>query len=93
MELSFKTEKVSVLPEPKNNTLAFVDILVNDSIVIRGFRVCDGKKGRFVGFPSKEGKDKEGKEEWFPQVTFKNRDEEKLMSEVVLKSFEDKQKN
>ena len=94
MELSFKTEKVHVLPEPKKNTLAFVDLLVNDALVIRGLRVCGGKNGAFVSFPQNLGKDKEGKEEWFNQVYFKDKKLDKAMSEVVLKDYEEKkQKN
>ena len=86
MELSFKTEKVVILPEPKKNTLAFVDLLVSDVLVIRGLRVCEGKNGRFVSFPQDLGKD----EKWYDQVYFKDKKLNSSMSEVVLKDYEEK---
>lgn len=36
---------------------AFVDIKVNDSILIKGLRVVEGKKGVFVSMPSDKGAD------------------------------------
>jgi len=94
MELSFQTEKVHILPKPKNNILAYVDLLVNEKLVIKGLRVCDGKKGTFVSFPQTKGKDNEGKEEWYNNVYLKDKELDKTMAGVVLKSYEDKkQKN
>ncbi len=94
MELSFKTEKVHVLPEPKKNTLAFVDLLVNDNLVIKGLRVCASKNGPFVSFPQTKGEEKEGKAEWYNNAYLKNKESEKAMQEVVLKAYEEKkQKN
>jgi len=86
MELSFKVERINVLPEPKNNTLAFADLLVNDALVIRGLRVCNGKNGRFVSFPQDIGKD----EKWYDQVYLKDKKLNAVVSEVVLKAFEEK---
>ena len=88
MDLSFKVERIVVLPEPKSNTLAFADLLVNDSLVIRGLRVCDGKNGKFVSFPQDLGKD----EKWHDQVYFKDKKLNPVMQEVVLKSYEEKTK-
>ncbi len=85
MELSFKIEKIHVLPDPKKNTLAFVDVLVNDSLVIRGLRVCDGKNGKFISFPQDQGKD----DKWYDQVYFKDKKIHAVMSDIVLKSYEE----
>ncbi len=88
MELSFKAEKVHILPNPKSNTLAFVDLLVNENLVIKGVRVCTGKKGPFASFPQSKGKDNEGKEEWYNDVYLKDKQLDKAMQDVVLKAYE-----
>ena len=95
MGFSFKAEKVHILPESNKPTLAFVDLLINDDQIIHGVRVVDnGKNGCFVSLPQKLGKDKEGKDTWFDQVRFKNKESKSAISEVVLKAYEDKkQKN
>lgn len=36
---------------------AFVDILVNDELIIKGFKVVEGVNGLFVSNPSEKGKD------------------------------------
>ncbi len=38
-------------------TLAFFDIETNDGIIIKGFRIVDGNKGKFVASPDEKGKD------------------------------------
>lgn len=90
MELSFKVEKLHVLPKPNKNILAYADLLVNDVLVICGLRVCDGKKGTFVSFSQVKGKNKEGKEEWYSQQYFKDKTIDAVMQEVVLKEYEAK---
>ena len=43
---------------------AFADLNINDAVLVKGFRVVDGKRGLFVGMPrqgSKSGK-------WFDAV-------------------------
>lgn len=40
-----------------SNTKAFIDLKVNDTLVIRGLALVEGKKGLFLSFPSKKGKD------------------------------------
>ena len=38
-------------------TKAFADISVNDSLMILGIRIVEGKDGLFVAMPREEGKD------------------------------------
>ena len=37
-------------------TKAMVDVAVNEEILIKGFKVVNGKNGLFVGLPSQPGK-------------------------------------
>lgn len=44
---------------------AFADVAVNEAVLIKGFRVVNGKNGLFVGMPQERSK--QGK--WFDTVT------------------------
>ncbi len=37
---------------------AFVDLSVNDALLIKGLRIIEGTKGAFVSMPKMQGKDK-----------------------------------
>lgn len=41
-----------------SKTKAFVDLELDGTLVIKGLTLVEGKKGLFLSFPSKEGKDK-----------------------------------
>ncbi|AFH49310.1 Hypothetical protein IALB_1602 [Ignavibacterium album JCM 16511] len=38
-------------------TLAFFDMETDDGIIIKGFRIVDGNKGKFIASPDEKGKD------------------------------------
>ena len=67
----------------EGNVKAFVDIGVNDAILIKGIRVIEGKKGMFVSMPSELGKD----EKWYERVRCLNDDVKTLISEKVLEGY------
>ena len=37
---------------------AFVDLGINDALLIKGIRVVEGKKGLFVSMPTEQGKNR-----------------------------------
>lgn len=41
----------------KSKTKAFIDIELDDTLVIKGLTLVEGKDGLFLSFPSKKGKD------------------------------------
>ena len=43
---------------------AFVDILINDAILIKGIKVVEGKDGLFVSMPQEKAKDNK----WYDSV-------------------------
>lgn len=55
-------------------TLAFFDIETDDGILIKGFRIVDGNKGKFIATPDEKGKD--GK--YYETVTLPKEMKEKL---------------
>jgi stage V sporulation protein G len=43
-----------------SNLRAYAEVTIDDSLIIRGIRILENKKGGlFVGFPSRKGKDNE----------------------------------
>ncbi len=80
--LDLKILKIHRLPEGK--TKAFVDLSVNDAILIKGIRVVDGKEGLFVSMPSELGKD----ERWYERVRCLNKEVKVLVGQKVLEAYE-----
>lgn len=51
---------VKITCKPYNassKTKAFVDLTLDDTLVIKGLTLVEGKDGLFLSFPSKKGKD------------------------------------
>lgn len=49
--------EVKITPQNDGALRAFVTITLNDSFVIRGLKVIEGVKGRFVAMPSRQRHD------------------------------------
>ena len=62
---------------------AFADLTINDAVLVKGFRVVDGKKGLFVGMPrqgSKSGK-------WFDAVKPLSKSVHAHLARTVLEAY------
>ncbi len=42
---------------PWGKTMVYFDLRTSDGLVVKGFKLLDGKRGHFVGMPSQKGKD------------------------------------
>ncbi len=62
---------------------AFCDIIVSQTILIKGIRIIEGRKGLFVKMPSKEGKD--GK--WYESVRPMSKEIRDFLNETIIKAF------
>jgi len=56
--------RTKLVSDTKRNTIAYVTMTFNDSIVVRGCRIVTSEKGPFLAMPSKPHKNKEGEIEW-----------------------------
>ena len=79
--LEMKVINIHRLPEGR--VKAFVDLVVNDAILIKGVRIIEGKKGMFVSMPSEQGKD----EKWYERVRCLNDDVKGLVTEKALEAY------
>ena len=84
MPLDFKVSKMFCLPDA-GNLKAFVDIIVNDALIIKGLRVVEGKKGLFVTMPREQGKDSK----WYDQVSCTSADIFDDISSRILAEYQD----
>jgi stage V sporulation protein G len=62
---------------------AYVDIIVNDTLLIKGLRVIEGKKGLFVSLPQEPGKDNK----WYEIVRCLDKNLRTQISDVVMSAY------
>ena len=67
--IDIKVIKIHRLPQ-ESRVKAFVDLGINDALLIKGIRIVQGKKGLFVTMPTEQGKN----ERWYERVRCLNQD-------------------
>jgi stage V sporulation protein G len=81
--LEFKITRLYRL-ETDGAMKAFVDVVVNDILLLRGLRIIEGKKGLFVSMPKQQGKDSR----WYDTVRPLSKELREEISRVVLNAYE-----
>jgi stage V sporulation protein G len=66
-----------------SNTKAFIDLKMDDILVIKGLTLVEGKKGLFLSFPSKKGKD--GK--YYDSIYSLDKEWTKLLQDACIKKY------
>ncbi len=69
--------------EGDGSTKAVCDVSIADEFLVKGFRIIEGKKGLFVGFPAEPGKDGKWYNSAFP-LTAQARE---ALNKTVLAAF------
>lgn len=80
--LDFKIVKIHRLDEG-SRIKAFVDLEVNDAILIKGLRVVNGEKGLFVSMPQEQGKN----QKWYDQVRCLDKEVRLRINQKVLEAY------
>lgn len=62
---------------------AFVDIVVNDALLIKGVRIMEGKQGLFVSMPREEAKDKK----WYDTIRCLTTEVRDQIQETCLEAY------
>ena len=62
---------------------AFVDIIIEGQVLVKGVRVVEGKDGLFVSMPQNQGKD--GK--WYESVSLLDEGMKQELQEAVLEAY------
>jgi stage V sporulation protein G len=66
-----------------SNTKAFIDLTVDDTLVIKGLTLVEGKKGLFLSFPSKKGKDKK----YYNSIYSLDKEWKQLLQDACIKKY------
>ena len=80
--IDVKIVKIHRLPQD-SRIKAFVDVGINDALLIKGLRVVEGKKGLFVSMPTEQGKN----DRWYERVRCLNQDTRYLITQKVLEAY------
>lgn len=62
---------------------AFVDVLFDDELLVKGIKVLKGHNGLFVSLPQEKGKD----DKWYESVRFKDPERRKMFNLDILKEY------
>ena len=74
------------LSSSQSSLRAYADVVLDDLVMIKGFRVLASKSGGlFIGVPSKMGKD--GK--YYDQVEFKTEEFQSLLRNRILEAYKE----
>ena len=66
-----------------SNTKAFIDLKMDDTLVIKGLTLVEGKNGLFLSFPSTKGKD--GK--YYDSIYSVDKEWTKLLQDACIKKY------
>lgn len=80
--LEFKITRLHRL-EWDGNIKAFVDLAINESLILKGIRVVEGRKGLFVSMPREKGKD--GR--WYETIYPVTNEVKNQISSIVLSAY------
>jgi len=82
-DLNIKVARIYKIPK-EGAIKAFVDVSVNDALLIKGFRVVSGPSGLFVTMPQEKGKN----ERWYNTVHCLSNDIRAFVANRVLEAYQ-----
>ena len=68
------TDFRNIRPLSAGKLRAFVDVVFNDALVVKGFKVVDGKNGLFVAVPSRKVEGKDGEPATWNDIVYFTKD-------------------
>ena len=78
-----KIEVVNLRRLENGKLKAFADVLLDETYLVKGFRIAEGSEGLFVGFPQQNGKN--GR--WYDTFQAINDEAKKRLSEIVMAAY------
>ncbi len=82
VDLGVKVERLTRL-DGTGSTKAYCDVSISGALVIKSFKVVDGKKGLFVSMPREQGKNGQ----WYDMVTPLTKEAREELVEAVLDAY------
>lgn len=72
----------------KSNTKAFIELKVDNTLIIKGLSLVEGKKGLFLSYPATKGKD--GK--YYNSVYSLDKDWNKKLEDICITKYKEAKK-
>ena len=72
----------------KSNTKAFIELKLDNTLIVKGLSLVEGKKGLFLSYPATKGKD--GK--YYNSVYSLDKDWNKKLEDTCIKKYKDLKK-
>ena len=80
--MNITVERIYRLPE-SGSLKAFVDLSIDNVLLIKGIRIVQGPKGLFVSMPQGQGKDKR----WYDSIRCLDQEFKKRLDEEVMSAY------
>lgn len=87
MPFEVKVNRIYEIADKSRKLKAFADIEINNSLLIKGFMIVNGKNGMFVSTPREKGKDTK----WHETVRALTPEAKNKISSVILSVYNNKQ--
>jgi stage V sporulation protein G len=85
-DLKFKITRLHRI-EGNSSVRAFVDVALNECLLLKGLRVVEGRKGLFVSMPREKGKDNR----WYETIHPMSKQVKESISTTVLSAYHNNQ--
>lgn len=79
---------VRLFESKKSNTKAFIELKLDDALIVKGLTLVEGKKGLFVSYPATKGKD--GK--YYNTVYSIDKDWRKKLEDICIRKYKEAKK-
>ena len=80
--MNITVQRIHLLSE--NGPLkAFVDLSIENVLLIKGIRIIQGQKGLFVTMPQEQGKDKR----WYDSIRCLNKEFKKQLDDEIMSAY------
>ena len=80
--MNITIERIYRLPE-NGSMKAFVDLVIDNVLLIKGIRIIQGQKGLFVSMPQEQGKDKR----WYDSIRCLSPEFKKQLDDEVMAAY------
>ncbi len=80
--MNITIEKIYRLPE-NGPIKAFVDVSIDNVLLIKGIRIIQGKNNAFVSMPQEQGKDKR----WYDSIRCLNQEFKKRLDDEIMSAY------
>ncbi|MFH1622393.1 MAG: SpoVG family protein [Candidatus Omnitrophota bacterium] len=81
--LKFKVTRLHRI-DGEGNLRAFVDVAFNESLLLKGLRIVEGKNGLFVSMPREKGRDNR----WYEMVHPLSKQVKDEISSIILSAYQ-----